>query len=594
MTMDNPEKWSILMKKALKIVVPILLAVMIIASIMWYCFVYDQDFTRDMMLKNARFFSGNGNQVIASWFYDMAYKFSAHDDDVAIELADQYKNEGNYTKAESTLSHAIADGGGADLYVALSKTYVEQDKLLDAVAMLDNITNPEIKAQLDAQRPDAPTADPAAGFYSQYIAVSLSCTDGTLYYTLDGEYPSIDDIPYAEPITLPGGETTIYAVSVTDNGLVSPLTILGYTVTGVIEEVTFEDSAIEQVVREMLDLSDDETIYTNHLWSITSFKVPENANTLADLAMMPYLESLIAHDVDCDSLAFLSSMSSLTELDLTGCRFPAADLSIIGTLSKLQTLTLENCGLSTVSGLDTLTNLTELNLANNTIRKLAALGALTNLTELNLQHNAAVSLDALKNLTNLEKLDVSYNSLEKLAPLASCSKLAWLDASNNKLTELDGVEKISSLTYLSVSSNDLKDVSILGKCEDLTELYIASNSITSISDLSSLTKLDIFDFAYNEVAKLPKWPEGCALRIIDGSYNKLTGLSALKNMENLTHVYMDYNQISSIASLESCYKLMYISVYGYPVTGVNTLTEHSVIVNYDPTATAPAAEETEG
>ena len=39
---------------------------------------------------------------------------------------------------------------------------------------------------------------------------------------------------------------------------------------------------------------------------------------------------------------------------------------------------------------------------------------------------------------------------------------------------------------------------------------------------------------------------------------------------------------------------MYISVYGSAVTGVNTLTEHDIIVNYDPTATAPAADETEG
>ena len=30
----------------------------------------------------------------------------------AIELAEQYKSSGNFTKAEFTLSNAIADGGG--------------------------------------------------------------------------------------------------------------------------------------------------------------------------------------------------------------------------------------------------------------------------------------------------------------------------------------------------------------------------------------------------------------------------------------------------------------------------------------------------
>lgn len=594
MTMNHPEKWSILMKKILKVIVPFLLVLVIIASIGWYCFVYDQDFTRDMMLKQARFFSENGNQVIASWFYDMAYNFSAHDDDVAIELANQYRNEGNYTKAESTLSHAIADGGGSDLYIALSKLYVEQDKLLDAVSMLDNITNPEIKSQLDALRPAAPTADPAPGFYSQYITLSLTGDGGTLYCSLEGEYPSIDDIPYSEPFTLPGGETTIYAVTVADNGMVSPLSIMGYTITGVIEEVTFEDAAIEEAVRKQLSLSDSETVYTNQLWSITSFTVPAEAKTLADLALMPYMEKLTIHDVKIDSLSFLSSMSGLAELDLTGSRFSDDDLAFIGGLTKLTDLTLANCGLSTISGLEGAINLTYLNLSNNTIRKLDSLSGMANLAELDLQHNAIISLKALSSLSNLETLNVSYNALEQLSSISSCGALTWLDASNNKLTSIDGVQKLDNLTYLSVSSNELTSVSVLSECTALTELYIAHNSIDNITALSSLVKLDIFDFAYNNVAKLPKLPTDCALRIIDGSYNKLTGLSALKGLENLTHVYMDYNEISSIASLESCYKLMYISVYGSAVTGVNTLTGHDIIVNYDPTATAPAADTTEG
>lgn len=590
MIMGIPEKWSFLMKKVLKVIVPILLALLIIASVVWYCFVYDQNFTRDMMLKQARLFSENGNQLISSWFYDLAYKFCAQDDDVAIELADQYKNEGNYTKAEYTLSKAIADGGGADLYVALSKTYVEQDKLMDAVAMLDNITNPEIKAQLDALRPAAPASDPAAGYYSQYVTITLNSTDGTMYYTLDGEYPSIDGIPYSEPITLPGGETIIYAVNVADNGLVSPLSIMGFTITGVVEPVSFEDAAIEQAVRELLELNEDETVYTDQLWNITSFTVPNGAETLTDLTKMAYLETLVIHDYEIDSLAFLSPLVSLTELDLTGCSFPAGDLSIIGALTKLQSLILADCSLSTVSGLETAVNLTYLDLENNTIRKLDALSSLVNLTELDLQHNAVTTLSSLAALPALEKLNVSYNSLTEFSPLASCGKLTWLDASNNKLTTIDGIGQLSGLTYLSVSSNELSDISALSKNTGLTELYIASNSVKNISDLSALTNLEVFDFAYNEVTKLPEWPTDCALRIIDGSYNQLSSLSNLKGMENLTHVYMDYNQITSVSPMKNCFNLMYISVYGSAVTGVESLTEQSIIVNYDPTATEPTEE----
>ena len=103
------------MKNSLKTVVPILLALLIIASLVWYCFVYDRDFTRDMLLNQARYHSTNGNPKIASWFYDLAYEHSGQDENVAIELANQFKAEGNFTKAEYTLSNAIADGGTAEL-----------------------------------------------------------------------------------------------------------------------------------------------------------------------------------------------------------------------------------------------------------------------------------------------------------------------------------------------------------------------------------------------------------------------------------------------------------------------------------------------
>ena len=61
------------MNRFIRKLVPILLALLILASMVWYCFVYDRDFTRDMLLKQARYHSTNGNPSVASWLYDMAY-----------------------------------------------------------------------------------------------------------------------------------------------------------------------------------------------------------------------------------------------------------------------------------------------------------------------------------------------------------------------------------------------------------------------------------------------------------------------------------------------------------------------------------------
>ena len=90
------------MKKAAKFLMPLVLGLLILASIVWYLFIYDRDFTRDTLLNQARYQNVHGNSRLSSWFYDAAYNFSGHDKNVAIELANQYKRDGNYTKAELT------------------------------------------------------------------------------------------------------------------------------------------------------------------------------------------------------------------------------------------------------------------------------------------------------------------------------------------------------------------------------------------------------------------------------------------------------------------------------------------------------------
>ena len=571
------------MKKAIRILVPVLLAALIVFSLGWYLFSYDRDFTRDALLSQARFQDLHGNSRLSSWFYHLAYNFSDKDEDVAIELANQYKADGNYTKAEYTLSNAINEDATTELYIALCKTYVEQDKLLDAVSMLANIADPDIKAQLDAMRPTAPEADYAPGFYAQYISVSLSSSDGTLYCTTDGEFPSISGAPYSDPITLSSGETSIYAISVADNGLVSPLSILGYTVGGVIEPAVFTDPAMESCVRELLNLDADYTIYTNDLWGITEFTLPENVKSLEDLRLMPYLLTLSIPDHQLEDLDALTALTRLEKLDLSGSRFPSASLSVLASIPTLRDLTLANCGLSTVADLADLRGLTRLDLGSNTIRNLEPLSQMSTLRELDLQHNAVISLEDLASLGDLERLDVSYNSLTTLAPLADCRKLTWLEAGSNAIADVQGLDQLTLLEYLSLEYNKLTDISLLSACEELTELSVSNNSLTDLSALSTMGKLDILDFSYNSVEELPQWKEGCTLRIIDGTYNALTSIDNLAELDQISYIYMDYNSISDVNALADCYHLVQLNVYGNEVKDVSQLTEHNIIVNYDPT-----------
>ncbi|MBU5452047.1 leucine-rich repeat domain-containing protein [Pseudoflavonifractor sp. MSJ-30] len=572
------------MKKLIHFLVPLLMIVLVIASIGWYLFVYDRAFTRDLLLQQARDNDLKGNTSLSSWFYNLAYGFSGQDENVAIELANQYKASGNYTKAEVTLSKAIRDGATKELYIALCKTYVEQDKILDAVSMLANIPNASIKAELEAMRPAAPQADYPSGYYSQYISVTLSSSEGTtLYYTTDGDYPSIADEPYSAPIELPLGESQVYAVSVADNGLVSPVTILGYTIGGVIEPVIFMDASMEQAIRAALGYDQSHVLYTNDLWQITELEVPSDAMTLEDLIYLTYLENLTVNGRNMSNLQDFAGLNHLKKLDLSSCRFPADGLKTIASLPHLKELNLSNCSLSTLSGLENAESMEILDISNNTIRNLEPLSNMSALSELYLQHNAVANLTVVGGLPELTVLDVSYNALTSIAPLTGNVRLTKLNAANNQIGDVSAAASLPMLAELNLDYNSLTDISGLSGCASLKTLTVSNNQLNSIDALSGMSTLERLDFSYNSVSSLPDFGANSAMQVIDGSYNALESIDSIAKMADISYIYMDYNKLTSVDALADCFHLVQVNVYGNEIPDVSALTEHDILVNYDPT-----------
>lgn len=573
------------MKNIMKRIVPLLLVVALIVSACWYVFVYDRETVRDFLMAQARNCAQNGHFEAATWFYDISYEFAGEDENVAIDLAQIYKASGNYTKAEYTLVSAIADGATSELYMALCRTYVEQDKLLDAVNMLDKVADPAIKAELDALRPAAPTPDFVPGFYSQYISVNFAHEGGTLYVSTDGQYPSTADTPCVTPVALEGGETKIYAVTVGDNGLVSPLAILSYTVGGVIEEVEFADVCIEEQIQAQLMFGHDTVIYSDDLWAITELTVPAEAVELSDLRHLLYLEKLTLTDRQISDLSFLEGMTRLKKLDLSGCAI-AADMSVLKTLPALEELDLSGCSISSLSFLEGAPSLKKLDLSRNAVGNLTVLSTIPTLQTLDLSDNAVSDLAPLAGLVELTSLDVSENVLTTIAPIRNCVKLSYLDVSDNKLVEISTVQKLTALTEFRAEKNQIADCAALAGCTELRKLDLSNNQLTDITMLSGLTKMSEFDFSYNQCTALPALGSGAGLVTINGSYNQLSSLEPLDKISSLNYVYMDYNaEVSKIDFLADNPNMVQINVFGTKVTQsqANKCIDRSIIVNYDPT-----------
>ena len=573
------------MKRALRIIVPLLLVLIVLASAVWYFLVYDRALTKELLLRSARYFEHMGNQEMSTMLYDLAYSQSSHDDDVAIELSQMYLDIENYTKAEYTLSQAIAANPSVELYMALSKVYLMQDKLLDAVSLLDAVTDPEIRQQLLDLRPEAPVLTPDPGFYTQYITVTASADDGTLYLSTDADYPSLVNDAYTGPITLDLGETVLYALTVGDNGLVSPITVYGYTIGGVVEEVEFQDAVIEETVRTMLSLTPREIIFSNQLWAIKEFTVPATVTSFADLKHMTHLTHLTIEKGATGDLSVLTELTDLEYLSMAEHALNGDDILTISQLVNLKYLSLPKASLSTIAPMDGLTQLEYLDLSGNTIRNISVLANMKGLKELNIRNNAVTDLSALSNLTSLEKLDVSYNSISTLAPLKNLfGTLLELRASNNQISSIQPVTNLRRLKVLQLSNNKLTQVPDIGLLVELNELNLANNAITDISGLENMLQLQTLKLAHNQITELPAFQKTCQLVYIDISHNQVKLLDNLAGLPMLNTVNVDYNpELESVEPLDSCPLLVRVNAYGTLVTEVTFLTEKGVIVNFDPT-----------
>lgn len=557
------------MKHALKIILPLLLIVALLVGACCFFLIARRDVTESILLYWGDHFYDGGRYNRAITFYKLANRFEPDNALTATWLAEAYKRSGNYTKAEYTLVSAITQNpDSAELYIALSRVYVEQDKLLDAATMLGRISNDTVREQIAALRPAAPVIEPASGSYTEYIDVSISAQSGRVYAVLNSDFPASEDDRYTAPISLEAGESKIVAVSVADNGLVSDAAYAGYTVGSVVEEVTLQDAALDGYVRELLGKSAASRLMTDELWQIETLELPETVSALDDLRYFTGLRSLSLHHGSTSlDLFALSQLPTLRELDLSGCMLSTAAMNTIVTLPELTSLNLSGCAIADINALVGLQKLESLDLSNNTISDLTALSALLALRELDLTNNPVTSLSNLKN----------------------CTQLEVLRADNCAISRISGLAEHAQLREVYLSGNSITDISVLESCPAVEKLDVSHNALTDITVVSGLEKLVDLDVSHNALTVLPAFDAQTPLWHVDITGNQIADLSGLVGNESVNFIYADYNKISSLTGLDTCLMLVQIDVWDNPVDAeqVKQLQEMGILVNYNPAYEAP-------
>lgn len=557
------------MKRVLKIVIPLVVVLALLGTAAWFFLSFRADLTAGFLRGQAAKMVERERYSRAVTYYNWAWQLDPENQEIPLALAEAYAGSGNYTKAEYTLVRAIsARPQDVDLYVALCQVYVAQDKLLDAVQMLDRTSDAEVKAALDELRPAAPVLSPENGYYTEYIEVTADGGGNAVYLSIDGDYPSMEDDAYTCPVTLPGGETMVMAVAVDENQMVSQAVQNGYTIGGVVEPVTLNDPAIDAAVREQLGMTAGETLMTDDLWSIAELTLPDTVADLADLSHFTGLTTLTIQNVSGLDFSVLSQLTSLQTLDLSGCTISSGSLDAIAGLTGLRVLRLNNCALTDINALSQLTALTELQLANNSLTDIGVTSLMLDLETVTLTNNPVTSIAGLSACTKLKSLDISGCSVTSIASLSGKTALETLLAGNNQIADLSPLEGCTALAVLEVPYNLVSDISVLAQLPALTRFVGNNNQITAVPDFDEETsKLQYIQLDYNEVADL----------------------AGLQGINSLNYVYADYNQVETILPLKNNINLIQINVWDNPIPEeeVKSLQENSIIVNYNPNYEPP-------
>ncbi len=292
-----------------------------------------------------------------------------------------------------------------------------------------------------------------------------------------------------------------------------------------------------------------------------------------------------------------------TSLVLSDMGLHNGDISSIGMLSELESLSLSDNSLTDISSLSALDKLTFLQLSGNSIGDISPLRSLIRLKTLYIDGNPISDFTPLYALTSLKTLsmkniEITESQLSELQEaLPNCS--IYSDKAVEEVVDITIGNKTfkSDVTELDLSGQSLTDISELAKCTHLTALQLHGCSLTDISALIDLQELVCLDISGNSVADLRPLMTLTSLTYLNADDNSITDVTALGYLSRLEELHLDGNDIDNFKALKELASLKILSLKNTGLkdddlkhlSGISSLT--SLNIEDNPELTANAAED---
>ncbi len=278
----------------------------------------------------------------------------------------------------------------------------------------------------------------------------------------DSEETILMKMNECESLTLKKPSSKVYVSSLEDLSLLPNLKSL--TIDSVWDAKITDFSPIEGLSRlEELCISYDkeqeiDLSFLANMKTVKNLFLPGcNLKDISFLEEMPQLERLSLYETSVKDFSPLGKLSELVELSLGGCR-GAEHIEVIGTLTKMEDLGLQYCGIEDISFLSGLSELRGVNLNGNLITDLTPLAGLKKLERLGLAENKLEDITPIKGLTGLFDLVLDRNTISDISALAGMTRLNQIGLTNNRITDLSPLADKKDLMYAAVYDNPCADL----------------------------------------------------------------------------------------------------------------------------------------
>ena len=413
-----------------------------------------------------------------------------------------------------------------------------------------------------------------------YLITEIAANTGVS--VTDGETFWSDDTKYGCRIKWISGnhdvatiENNVISIKDVVNGTSLPITVEA-TYTSGDESKTITLSYTMSVVTDNALLipgtNIDATLY-NALKAATGVSGNLTTDALKNVKFV-YLD-LSAYP-EIEDLSALTYCTNLRVLNISGLNLNETSLSQICTLTKLEALIANHCGIEsfTVGGepvLDKMINLKMLDLAHNNLTSLDSVLSKDNrygqLEELYLNDNQLTDISALCEV--VPQTSYIYNSDGSIASThtenviknrAPMLRFLLLDHNHLDDDDLAAFGNFEVLKYLSLGENHITSVSNLKDIRTLLELHLQGNQIEDIRDLRYLTHLQSLYLSHNNIRN-----------VFSGA--KEVNVSYLRYLTELEILYLNDNCIEDISDLGALTDLMVLNVNNNQIQDLSVLAD---------------------